>query len=100
MSTTGGDDPVRRPDSAEAPARAGAGVGFWRSVPIFRDLSEPVCAELSTVSRRQRWPAGSMLFHRNDESTHMVAVEEGRIRLSLQTAGGREFALRHAGAGP
>lgn len=40
-----------------------------------------------------------MIFQRDDDSTYMVAIEKGRIRLSLQTSGGREFALRHAGPG-
>lgn len=89
---------------SEMPLRAAtpetaARLEFWRSVPIFRDLSEPACAELAAISRRQRWAAGAMLFQRDDPSTYMAAVDKGRIRLSLQTSSGREFALRHVGAG-
>lgn len=76
-----------------------ARLAFWRSVPTFRDLPASVCAQLSAASHRRRWPVGTMLFHREDESTYLVAVEKGRIRLSLQTSSGREFALRHVGAG-
>jgi CRP/FNR family cyclic AMP-dependent transcriptional regulator len=87
-------------ERAEGEPEAEAGrLEFWRSVPIFRDLSAEVCARLSAASHRRRWAAGAILFHREDPSTYLVAVEKGRIRLSLQTASGREFALRQVGPG-
>ncbi|MDO9416702.1 Crp/Fnr family transcriptional regulator [Pararhizobium sp.] len=74
-------------------------VQFWRSLPIFSALSEALCLELAAISRRKRWAAGALLFQRGDDSSYMVGVEKGRVRLSLQTSGGREFALRHIGTG-
>lgn len=93
-----GSNETRPSASAEA-AVDSARLEFWRSVPIFRDLPQSVCAQLSAASRRRRWPMGAILFHRDDESTYLAAVEKGRIRLSLQTSSGREFALRHVSAG-
>ena len=40
-----------------------------------------------------------MCIRDRDPSTYLIAVEKGRIRLSLQTSSGREFALRHIGSG-
>jgi CRP/FNR family cyclic AMP-dependent transcriptional regulator len=88
-----------RAPRATADGSEAAKLAFWRSVPIFRDLPDTAYSELAAASHPRRWPAGAMLFQRDDPSTYMIAVEKGRIRLSLQTLSGREFALRQVGAG-
>ena len=93
------DRSTHRTPIAGAAGEAAGKLAFWRSVPIFRHLSDPVCLELSSISRRQRWAAGALIFQRGDDSNYMVAVEKGKIRLALQTSGGREFALRYVGQG-
>ncbi len=88
-----------RPERTSPDGPGASKLAFWRSVPIFRDLPDAAFAELASASHGKQWPAATMLFQREDSSTHLIAVEKGRIRLSLQTSNGREFALRHVGAG-
>lgn len=88
-----------RPQRVTQEASDTAKLAFWRSVPIFRDLPDSAFVELAGASHFRRWSAGALLFQREHASTFMVGVEKGRIRLSLQTAGGREFALRQVGPG-
>lgn len=93
------DSSLSRNRPASTVGTEAAKLAFWRSVPIFRDLPDAAFSELASASHGKRWPAGTMLFQRDDSSTYLIAVENGRIRLSLQTSSGREFALRHIGAG-
>ncbi len=72
---------------------------FWRSFPVFEELAPPVLAALAEAARPQSWPAGTVLFQRGDPGDWMVALEGGRVRLSLVTGTGRELTLRHAGPG-
>lgn len=73
--------------------------GFWRSFPMFAELDAGVLAALAGVAVPQVWPAGTVLFQRGDPGDWMVALESGRVRLSLVTRTGRELTLRHAGPG-
>lgn len=66
---------------------------------MFEELDEPVRAALAAVAVARLWPAGSSLFQRGDPGDWMVALEGGRVRLSLLTPVGRELTLRHAGPG-
>ena len=66
---------------------------------MFEELDAPVRAALAAVAVPRLWPAGSGLFQRGDPGDWMVALEAGRVRLSLLTPIGRELTLRHAGPG-
>ncbi len=69
------------------------------SHPLFAGLPEDLLAEVAKISRRQVWPAGKLIFQRGDGSAYLIAVERGHIKISLQTSGGREFALQHMRGG-
>jgi CRP/FNR family cyclic AMP-dependent transcriptional regulator len=74
-------------------------VAFWRSFPIFETFTEPAIAELNRVSQTRHWSAGETIFQRGDDGDHVVAIADGRIKLSLITQAGRELTLRQAGPG-
>jgi len=65
---------------------------------LFSELSPETLSALAGSSRRHSWPAGGLIFQRGDEGDHMLAIIEGRVRLSLGTAQGRELMLRQLGA--
>ncbi|WP_149142746.1 Crp/Fnr family transcriptional regulator [Gemmobacter caeruleus] len=83
---------------AEAP-QGGPKPRFWRSFALFEDLPEPALAQLSAIALPQRWHSGEVLFQRGDPGDWMVALAEGRVKLTLLTAQGRELILRHAEGG-
>jgi CRP/FNR family transcriptional regulator, cyclic AMP receptor protein len=66
---------------------------------IFADLKPETLALLGSAGRLRKWAAGTHLFQRGDEGDHMIALTEGRVRLSFGTANGRELVLRHLTAG-
>jgi CRP/FNR family cyclic AMP-dependent transcriptional regulator len=68
---------------------------FWRSFPIFEDFSKDLIAEISTLAQYRKWPGGTVIFQRGDDGNYMILVAEGRIKLSLITAQGKELSLRH-----
>lgn len=75
------------------------GPAFWRSFPIFEEFPEDALAALAAAAIHRAWTAGTVLFQRGDEGDHLIALAEGRIKLSLITGAGKELSLRHAEAG-
>lgn len=73
--------------------------GFWKGFPMFAGLSPEALDALAALARPRRWQPGEVLFQRDDPGDWMVALETGRVRIGLGTAGGRELVLRHAEAG-
>jgi CRP-like cAMP-binding protein len=70
-------------------------VAFWRSFPIFEDFSKDLVGEVANLAQWRRWPSGTVIFQRGDDGNYMILVTEGRIKLSLITAQGKELTLRH-----
>lgn len=66
---------------------------------VFSGLDAGSLAQLAAAVTRRTWPAGATLFQRGDEETHLLALLEGRVRLSLGTPQGKELVLRHLSAG-
>lgn len=80
-----------------APIRTG--VAFWRSFAIFEGFEPDAIAMLDTIAMARRWTNGESIFQRGDDGDYIVVVTEGRIKLSLLTASGRELTLRYAEGG-
>lgn len=78
--------------------RADAAAGL-RGFPIFASLDEQSLAQLAEAMTRRSWPAGSTIFLRGDEETHLLALLSGKVRLSIGTPQGKELVLRHLGPG-
>ena len=72
---------------------------FWRSFDLFAGLDPAALEALAGLAQRRQWQAGEVLFQRGDPGDWMLALAEGRVKLTLTTASGRELALRHAEAG-
>ena len=64
---------------------------------LFSELSPETLSALAGSAHRHSWRAGGVIFQRGDEGDHMLAITEGRVRLSLGTAAGRELMLRQLG---
>jgi CRP-like cAMP-binding protein len=74
-------------------------LAFWRSFPIFDEFDADAVGALALVANPRKWAAGTVLFQRGDAGDHMIALGEGRVKLSLITLAGKELALRHAEEG-
>ncbi|MEE8444192.1 MAG: cyclic nucleotide-binding domain-containing protein, partial [Alphaproteobacteria bacterium] len=62
------------------------------NIALLRDLP---AAELASLARRCRWRrfgAGEMVLAHLDPSTDILFLVEGRLRVSLFSAGGKEVA--------
>lgn len=80
----------------EKPAAKAA---FWRSFDLFAGLPPPALEALAGLAQRRQWQAGETLFQRGDPGDWMLALAEGRVKLTLTTPAGRELTLRLAEAG-
>ncbi|MCB1432590.1 MAG: Crp/Fnr family transcriptional regulator [Alphaproteobacteria bacterium] len=69
------------------------------SCPLFAGADAADIAALAAIAMPVSWPAGSLIFQQGDPGDYMAVITEGRIRLSLTTASGRELTLRHADRG-
>ncbi|GLK77526.1 transcriptional regulator [Methylopila jiangsuensis] len=66
---------------------------------LFAGARPEDVAALAAAARPRRFSAGATLFQRGDAGAEMFIVLEGRIRLSVLSAEGRELSLRHAETG-
>lgn len=64
---------------------------------LFAALSPATLAALAASGHRRSWDAGRLLFQRGDLGDHMLAIIEGRVRITLATAEGRELMLGRLG---
>lgn len=71
--------------------------GLLGRFELFSELSPETLSALAASSHGRSWGAGGLIFQRGDEGDHMLAITEGRVRLSLGTAQGRELMLRQLG---
>jgi CRP/FNR family transcriptional regulator, cyclic AMP receptor protein len=78
---------------------SGTKPAFWRSFGMFEGLDAPALAAIAAITQRRVWAPGEVLFQRGDEGDWMVALAEGRVKLTLLTPQGRELILRHAEPG-
>src|SRR5579859_5599455 len=69
------------------------------STPLFRGLGADELAALAEVCRAGRYAKGELLFSRGDPGDRIYIVREGRIRLAIATAEGRELSFQVAGPG-
>ncbi|MFM7442931.1 MAG: cyclic nucleotide-binding domain-containing protein, partial [Tabrizicola sp.] len=72
---------------------------FWKSFRMFAPLAPDALDALSAATKTRKWRTGESIFRRGDEGDWLVAIETGRIRISLTTSAGRELVIRQAIAG-
>lgn len=67
--------------------------------PLLAGADAEDIGALAAIASRAAWPRGTLIFQNGDPAAFMLIVAEGRIRLGLTTASGRELTLRHADRG-
>ena len=67
--------------------------------PLFGSLAEPDRATIAGRMRRIDFEPNQMIFSRGDPGREIYLVLDGRVRLSVLTADGRELSFAHAGPG-
>ena len=67
--------------------------------PLFGSLAEPDRATIARRMRRIDFEPNQMIFSRGDPGREIYLVLDGRVRLSVLTADGRELSFAHAGPG-
>ena len=66
---------------------------------LFGAIPGPLRQAIAQEMRDARYRAGQMIFERGDPGNFIYLVIEGRVRLSVSTAEGRELSFAHATAG-
>ena len=72
---------------------------FWRSFPIFEEFDKETIAEIAAIATYRKWSPGTVIFQRGDEGNYMIAIFNGRVKLSLITPPGKDRASRHLAPG-
>ena len=66
---------------------------------LFGRLDDADIAAVASHMREVRYSAGQSIFARGDQGSDIFLVIDGRVRLSILTAEGRELSFNHAVAG-
>ena len=80
-------------------AEIGAAADLLARSPLFTALTSPERASLAEGMRDVALERGQLLFSRGDPGKDVYLVMQGRIRLSVLSAEGREISFSHAVAG-
>lgn len=60
---------------------------------LLQHLSPPEIDELLRFARERRYRDHEVIFRRGDQGTSMMAVLEGRVRITISSEGGKEITL-------
>jgi CRP/FNR family cyclic AMP-dependent transcriptional regulator len=85
--------------SMESTAEQDGRLRLLAALPLFRDLPESVVDDIGRMARREKWAAGTIIFHRGDPSDALICIDRGHIKISLMNADGRELTLQHLRGG-
>ena len=66
---------------------------------LFQDLDEDGIAAVAREMREVTFASSQLIFTRGDEGGDVYLVKDGRVRLSVLTAEGRELSFAHAEKG-
>jgi len=70
-----------------------------RRVPLFAGLDDAAAEKLSTLVNLREFSAGSTIFRAGSPGESMYLIDQGRIRISVTDADGREAILAELGRG-
>src|SRR4051812_33999241 len=70
-----------------------------RHVPLFESLDTEAAHELCELLESQDCKVGAVLFRTGDEGDAMYLIEQGKIRICVQTKDGHEVTLTELGRG-
>ncbi len=74
-------------------------VALLGQTPVFSSLDEAACSLVAAEMREVKYTNGQVIFGRGDAGRDIYLVTEGRVRLSVLTAEGRELSFAHAEPG-
>ncbi|MGI9524416.1 MAG: Crp/Fnr family transcriptional regulator [Hyphomicrobiaceae bacterium] len=66
---------------------------------IFQDLDDDARLQIAREMRPTSFTSGQSIFSRGDPGKELYFIVDGRVRLSILSAEGRELAFAHAGPG-
>lgn len=72
---------------------------FLGRTRMLKALPSTVLAVLADCVREKSYAGGQTIFQRGDRGDDILFVKQGRVRLSVLSADGREFSFAHAAAG-
>jgi CRP-like cAMP-binding protein len=72
---------------------------FLAKMPLFSELTDEERARLAALLRARRYARGEVIFLEGDEGTALCLIAEGRIRIQLTGADGREVVITVYGPG-
>ena len=67
--------------------------------PLSGDMSDPIRAARRAAGQRVHFQPGDVLYRPGDDAKGWIAVEQGRVRVSLTADTGREVVLYRIGSG-
>jgi uncharacterized membrane protein len=90
-----------RPASAEEthPCASDDFAARLRSVPIFAALDDAAVEELCALLAPIQFETGTQIFHVGDAGDAMYLIDDGRVRISVTDADGRDVILAELGSG-
>ena len=68
-------------------------------VPLFAQLAADALEELAGSLRPRRLGSGAAVFYRGDSGTSLCIIDEGRVKIALASADGREVVIDLLGPG-
>ena len=66
---------------------------------VFATLDPDSLADLAAGVRERRWAKGATIFLKGEHGDYLLAVQSGRVRLTLSSPQGREIAVADVTAG-
>lgn len=70
-----------------------------QQIELFKPLPDDEAATVSALFRQRAYPAGALIFQRDDPGDCLYLIRNGRVRIFLPNEDGREITLRLYGAG-
>jgi CRP-like cAMP-binding protein len=70
-----------------------------KGTALFAGLDDDSCVAIAKEMREVGFTSGQVIFARGDEGKDVYLVADGRVRLSVLTAEGRELSFAHAERG-
>jgi CRP-like cAMP-binding protein len=74
-------------------------VSFFRSIPLFSDLSPEQIVEVLRVCEIQTFRAGEILAREGDAADAMYIIERGEVAITKATLGGDDVRVAYLGDG-
>lgn len=70
-----------------------------RRVPFWRLVDETAQTELLSIGRRVRYPRGSSLVQQHERSDHLLVIQQGCVKVMVESEAGYRAILAIRGAG-